>query len=552
MSKQTLNRRKFLALSATASAGAMAACAAPAAAPAAEVSASLARGNDLLIAAVYGDIDMWDPALLVGSKPAQTAIQNCLDQLTRYNPKEVKLDDGTTYSIFNAEDIGGMLAESWEMKGADMVFHIREGVKFPDGSLVDASVVYENYKRFFELKGVATFLLGMGGSVTDISQIEVVDPKTLVIRMTKANDLTIKNITMGNTSILNLSELKAHATDSDPWAAEYYKKNFPVGTGPYKLDTYSPGDKITLVRNDGYWGPPPKFAKVIQKIVPDAAQRVLLLKSGEVDIIDNVPFKELASLRQDPNVRILPIPTTYIFLISLNNKIAPFDKKEVRQAFSYAVPYDDIIEKVLYGYGKRARAFIPEGQNTYDPSIKGYDHNPEKAKERLAAAGYKDGVGLPPIKLSIRIGIEEDERTAIIIQGALREIGVNISIEKLNIAAYNEVYFGRKMQMGMQSWDMWVNDPYYNMFWQTTTEGSNNGADFSNERIDEIISKYTLFPNGPERDDASKEAQRILEDEAPYIILYQMVWPIAMRADVGGYTFFNDTLTRYDTMFRKL
>lgn len=552
MPTNTLNRRKFLVLSATAGASAIAGCAAPAAVPVAEKSASLARGNDLLIAAVYGDIDMWDPALLVGSKPAQTAIQNCLDQLTRYNTKEEKLADGTTYSIFNAEDIGGMLAESWEMKGADMVFHIRQGVKFPDGSLLDASVVYENYKRFFATKGVATFLLGMGGSVTDISQIEVIDSKTLVIHMTKENGLTIKNITMGNTSILSLSEMKAHATESDPWALEYYKKNFPAGTGPYKLETYSAGDKISLVRNDGYWGPPPKFAKVIEKIVPDPAQRVLLLKSGEVDIIDNVPFKDLALLKQDPNVRILPIPTTYTFLASMHNKIAPFDQKEVRQAFSYAIPYDDIIEKVLYGFGKRVHAFIPEGQRSYDPSIKKYDTNPEKAKELLAVAGYKDGVGLPPVKLTIRIGIEEDERTAVIIQGALKDIGVTIAIEKLNVAAYNEAYFGRKMQFGMQSWDMWVNDPYYNMFWETTKEGSNNGADYYNPRIDEIISKYTLYPMGPERDEASKEAQRILLEDAPYILLYQMIWPIAMRADIGGYTFFNDTLTRYDTMYRKL
>ena len=88
MPTNTLNRRKFLVLSATAGASAITGCAAPAAVPVAEKSASLARGNDLLIAAVYGDIDMWDPALLVGSKPAQTAIQNCLDQLTRYNTKE--------------------------------------------------------------------------------------------------------------------------------------------------------------------------------------------------------------------------------------------------------------------------------------------------------------------------------------------------------------------------------------------------------------------------------------------------------------------------------
>ncbi len=502
-------------------------------------------GEKILIVAVDGDVDTFDPCCTVGTKTSQTTIQNTFDQLTQYAQVEKSLPDGTKYMTVDTGKIEGMLAESWSQEGNVVTFKLRKGLKFQNGDPITAQTIVDGYKRIFEVGGLSSFLLIMG-SVTKPEQFKAVDDLTIQMTMDTPNNLVNLNNVMHNTSTVDPKEIAAHKTDADPWAGDYFKKSLATGNGPFMLEEYVPGDRIVLKAWDDYYGGRAKLDKVIVKIVPDPAQRVLLLKRGEVDMIMIPPVKDLDDLKKDPNIKVVSVPSTQNRMVEMNNAIPPFDNKLVRKAVAYAIPYDTLLKEVWRGYASQLKSPIANGTPTSDFSSWAYDTNPDKAKELLAEAGFPEGKGLPPIKLSIRIGTEEDERAAVFIQDALSKIGMNVEIEKLAFATFQEKEAKRELQMFIDEWISWVNDPYYHLSWIYSSTSPLVYTNYKNERVDELIAKYTLWAGDPkERDEASKEIQKLIIDDTPIVYLLAPNFNVAMRSNVTGYVYYNDELNRY-------
>jgi peptide/nickel transport system substrate-binding protein len=511
--------------------------------PAEEAEAT--RAEKILIVAVDGDVDTFDPCCTVGTKTSQTTIQNTFDQLTQYAQVEKTLPDGTKYMAADTSKIQGMLAESWSQEGNVVTFKLRKDLKFHNGNPITAQTIVDGYKRIFEVGGLSSFLLNMG-SVTKPEQFKAVDDLTVQMTMDTPNNLVNLNNVMHNTSTVDPKEVAQFKTDTDPWAGDQFKKNLAAGSGPFMLEEYVPGDRIVLKARDDYYGGRAKLDKVIVKIVPDPAQRVLLLKRGEVDMIMIPPVKDLDDLKKDPNIKVVSVPSTQNRMVEMNNAIPPFDNKLVRKAVAYAIPYDALLKEVWRGYASQLRSPIADGTPTSDFSSWAYDTNPDKAKELLAEAGFPNGQGLPPIKLSIRIGTEEDERAAVFIQDALSKIGLNVEIEKLAFATFQEKEAKRELQMFIDEWISWVNDPYYHLSWIYSSTSPLVYTNYKNEKVDELIAKYTLWAGGPkEREDASKEIQKLIIDDTPIVYLLAPNFNVAMRSNVTGYVYYNDELNRY-------
>src|SRR5680860_315603 len=231
-----------------------------------------ARGQDAsttFIIAVEGDVDTFDPGNTVGSKTAQTTLQNVFDQLTQYQIVEGTAPDGSTYRTVDPLQVVPMMCEEWTWDGSNMVFTMREGLTYANGDPIDANTMVEGYTRIWE-GTVSAFLIGMGGTIADSSAFQAPDAKTFVIALTAQNPITPRNNVMHNTSVLNPLEVEANATDEDPFAKEYYKQNLAIGNGPYMLESYQPGNSITLAANENYYGERPFFTTVILQIVPEA------------------------------------------------------------------------------------------------------------------------------------------------------------------------------------------------------------------------------------------------------------------------------------------
>lgn len=513
--------------------------AAPAAAP-----AELPK-EKILVVAVDGDVDTFDPCCTVGSKTSQTTIQNTFDQLTQYAQVEKTLPDGQKYLTVDTSKIMGMLAESWEQDGNVVTFRLRKGLKFHNGNPITAQVVVDGYKRIFEQQGMSSFLLTMG-SVTKPDQFAALDDLTVKMTMTTENNLVNLNNVMHNTSTVDPLEVQAHKTDTDPWAGAFFKKTLATGNGPFTLEEYVAGDRIVLKAWDAYPAGRAKLDKVIIKVIPDAAQRVLLLKRGEVDMIMVPPIKDLADLAKDPNIKVVSVPSNDNRMVEMNNAIAPFDNKLVRQAVAYAVPYDTLLKEVWMGYAQPLRSPIASGTPTSDFSFWKYNTDLEKAKAKLAEAGFPNGEGLPPIKFSIRIGAEEDERAAVFIQDALAKIGMKVDIEKLAFAAFQEQEAKRSLQFWIDTWLSWVNDPYYHLSWIYSSTSPLVYTNYKNEEVDSLITKFTLWGGSQEeRDAASRRIQELIVDDSPIVYLLAPNFNVAMRSNVSGYVYFNDELNRY-------
>ena len=356
------------------------------------------RGQDAattLIIAVAENVDTFDPGFTVGSKTAQTVIQNTFDQLTQYEIVEKTTPDGTAYKTVNTQNIVPMLAETYAVEGADMVFGLRADATFSNGDPIDSAALVTGYSRIIDTAAVSALLLGMGGGVTETSAFTAPDASTFKITMSKPNTLIPQNNVMHNTSILAPSELESNKTADDPWALAYFKDNLGIGNGPYKLESYKPDDSVVLVANEAYYGEQPVFTTVILKIVADATTRVQLLQAGDVDTATKIPVKDFAALKADPNIKVLSLPTTLVVMLELNNIVAPFDNKLVRQAVAYATPYQDIIDQIYEGQATVAKSLVPNGMPTSDFSTNVYELNYDKARELLAEAGFPDGEGLP-------------------------------------------------------------------------------------------------------------------------------------------------------------
>jgi peptide/nickel transport system substrate-binding protein len=505
-----------------------------------------------LIIAVAENIDTFDPAWTVGSKSAQTALQNIFDQLTQYEIIDATAPDGTAYQTVNTGNIVGMIAESWEYDAANpanMVFKIRPGVTYANGNPVTAQTTAESYKRVFDA-GVSKFLLSMGGAIADSTAFTAVDDSTFVISMSKPNTLTAMNNVMHNTSCLDPVEVAANATAEDPFALEFFKANLGSGNGPYKLESYVPDDSIVLAANEAYYGEQPAFTSVIMKIVSDATQRVQLLTQGDVDTATKVPIKEYESLKGNADIKTLSLPTPLVGMLELNGLVAPFDNKLVRQAVAYATPYQDIIDQIYLGQAGEAKSLVPNLMPTSDFSLSPYSTDFEKAKALLAEAGYADGAGLPEITLSIAGDDVQKEQIAILMQAALKSINMEIKIEKLAYAQFNELQQGSKLQMWTDEWISWVNDPFYHLSWTAQSASPNNYPRMNNARIDELIAEFTLSDDAAGREAASKEIQALALDECNYVFLCQPNWVFYSRQDLGGYVYYNDELPRYYHHFR--
>ena len=503
---------------------------------------------DTLVVAVEGDIDTFDPAFTVGSKPSQTTIQNTFDQLTQYKQVTKHLN-GITYPGVDTETILGMLAQSYTRKGNDFVFTLRKGLKYHDGTPITAKEIEQGYKRVFDAKGISYFLLTMA-AVTDPSHIKALDTYRVQIRMNQANLLFLKNNTMHNTSSVEYQEALKHAASGDKWATGYFKKHLATGNGPFMLDSYTPGDSIQLKRYDAYYGGKPRLARIIQKIVPEATQRELLLKSGEVDMIMIPPVKDLDNLKQDPNLQVLTFPNPRNVMLEMNNKIAPFDKKEVRQAVCYAVPYDSILKDVMHGYAQKNRSIVGAGMPGSDFDFWHYGTDLKKAADRLAAAGYQGGKGVAPITITVRADWEEAERAAILIQANLQKLGLKVSVQKLAFAPFNEQEQGRKLQVWIDEWLSWVNDPWYHMSWNVTSTSPTDYTNYNNPAVDALVKKWTLSLDQAGRLGGARQAQKLVVDDAPHAYLYGANWNVVTRKNVHGYRYYNDELNRYAYMYK--
>lgn len=264
------------------------------------------------------------------------------------------------------------LAESWENPDPNTwVFHLREGVLFSDGTPFTASDVKATIERHVANQSVLAPLLAA------VTEVDDSDPTTLTV----TTDPPLGNL-LGTLSLLFVG--KGSEVNSDA----YWLK--PVGTGPFKVDSYTPDDSVVLSRNDSYWGEPAALESLTFRDVPEASARITALETGEIDVTIDIAPDQLDSVSGIEGVTLETVESYAYWMNWFNNSREPFTDVRVRQALWHALDYETIVP-ALYGDSATVGRAPVAASAFGAPSLEPYTYDPELAKSLLADAGYPDG-----------------------------------------------------------------------------------------------------------------------------------------------------------------
>jgi peptide/nickel transport system substrate-binding protein len=517
----------------------------PPEAPAPEEPAACGEEGTIVIA-YDGDIDHIEP-MQFRSIAAYDATANLYEPLLQ----QELIDQGDNVYIGSDKYIGDG-AESFEVSddGMTYTFYLREEATFADGTPVTANDYYYTLKRALEGPGYITLLTGFM-AVTSIDQVEVVDDYTL--KITTAQPVALAEVILSFQVLGAMSQATAdaNATAEDPWAENFFRTN-SNSSGPYIITSWNAGVEYVFEPNPNYWRGPEYFnnCKVIFRVVPDAATREQLLRAGDVDVALGVPYGDLEELEADPNITIHHVPTTRVYHAGMNMAQKPFDDVRVRKALSMVVPYQAIVDNVIYGYGANPGSPIAEGMATHTKEFFTFDQaTVDEAKALLAEAGYPDG-----FTVDIVVPQEDQARvdSATWIQSGAAEIGVTVNVNALPVAQYNELLNAmdengkHNLPFYIFEWYSWGNDPAFQFTWNFKCGQFTNYSNTCNEELDQIIADLTLSSDPAFREERSKRGQEIVvQEEVPWIYLYAPEWIIATRSNVSGIALFNDLTLRY-------
>jgi peptide/nickel transport system substrate-binding protein len=309
-----------------------------------------------------------------------------------------------------------------------------------------------------------------------------------------------------------------------------------MGSGPYRVTDVEKGQQIVLEPNPYFFGPPPRIKRVVIKIIKEAAVRRLELEKGDLDLIEEVSPDQVDVLRKKPGIVVVDEPCFRQDYLFLNSRKGPLDNVVVRQALSYAIDYQGIIDGVLLGNGKQMRGFIPDGFWGHDDHVHQYHYDPQKARALLVQAG------VPHLKLSYLYAKADPtwETVGLVLQQNLADIGVTLDLREYAYSTMRDMVDRGEFDIAIGNYTPDFADPsqYLNYWVDSRLFGlAGNRAFYKNPEIDDLIRRAIVLSDVAERTKLYQKAQSIAVEAAPYILLSQKNYEVAMRSNVHGYIY---------------
>ncbi|MCM8901243.1 hypothetical protein KVG29_08415 [Caldicoprobacter algeriensis] len=425
------------------------------------------------------------------------------------------------------------LAERWEVSEDGLVwtFYLRKGVKFHDGSDFTAHDVKWTIDTIKDPATGSPFRADLEA----IKEVEVVDDHTVRI---------ILNYPFPNL-LFNLSNTAAgiHPANAYEKYGDDYGKKIVIGTGPYKLEEWIPGDRTVLVKNEDYnWGPewmsnrgPALIDKIILKVIPDESSRIMELETGGIHILRNVPETYVEKLGKNPDITVYKEPATKLGYLAYATDKEPFNDVRVRRAINHALNREEIIKFVFRGIGEVAYGYLPPAlKDEYLEESRGlaYEYNPEKARQLLAEAGYPNG-----FKATLSAdNSSKSSKLAEIIQRQLKEVGIETKIQLYDSASYTDMLKEGKQELFIREYS-WPNADILDWFLLSERFPYPNHSRWRDPKTDELIMYAARRPTWAERAKAYKEVQRYLIEQAVWAPIYVPMQIIVVRKEVKNFKY---------------
>ncbi len=475
--------------------------------------------KDTITVGISVDLGTLDPAVQIDNHHTQVTYP-AYERLVRY-----KTENGKA-----STEVEGSLAKSWTVSDDGLVwtFKLNPGHKFADGTPVDAAAVKFTFDRTRKIgKGPAEYF-------KMVKSVEAPDAETVVFTLDKPFAPFLSSLAVNGAGIVN-PKVMEHEENGD--LGSNYLATHTMGSGAYELKEIVPGQKITLELNPNYSGQKPAIQHVIFNIIKDPSAQRLQLEKGDLDIAQSIPLDQMEEMKSNPDLHIYEDPSLTTSVVYLNNRKAPMDDKLFRQALSYAVDYQGIVDGAVKGYGEQLTTPIPEGMWGRDESLPGYKQDMAKAKELLAQSA---GAGVKELTLLYSDNQPFNETEALMLQNNFKELGIDLKLEKIAWAAFRERVDEGQFDLALGTWSPDYADPQFFMsYWFDSDYWglAGNRSFYKNDTVDGLLRQAEALTDQKARTDLYREAQKLVLDDAPYLFLFQMNVLTPMRADIQGFAY---------------
>lgn len=420
-------------------------------------------------------------------------------------------------------NIIGDLAEGWDIQedGKVIIFHLKKGVRWHDGSPFTARDVEFTYKKLID----ASVRTPYSGDFERIESLDVLDDHTVRIKY--------KEVFAPALSSWGMWVMPEHLLKNEDLNKTSFSRS-PIGTGPYKFRKWKTGDKIELVSNHDYFEGRPYVDRYIYRIIPDEATTFLELETQGVDMTSLTPLEYTRQTNNNffkEHYNKFRYPSFGYTYMGYNLSDPKFRDLRVRQAINYAVNKQEIIDTIFYGLAKVTTGPFMLDSWAYNRDVKPVPYDPEIAKSLLAKAGWADVDGDGWVEkgdndfeftVLVNQGNAERLRCAELIQKNLKDVGIRMKIRVIEWSSMiNEFINKRRFEAVLMGWFL-TRDPDCYDIWHSskTREGEFNFIGYKNERVDELLEEGRATFDQEKRTGIYREIHKILYDEQPYLFLY--------------------------------
>lgn len=493
---------------------------------------ALMTGNDSFDTG-KGTLDLWDTGPLT-LDPAISSEMTSHQYVMQIFSGLIKFDEDLQPT--------GDIAERWEVSadGRTYIFHLRKGVKYHDGRLLNASdIKYSLERACYPATGSRTAPTYLGdivgaldvaaGKARSISGIEIIDDSTIKITIDAPKAYFLSKLAYPTAFIVD----KKNVESGPGW----WKK--PNGTGAYKLQRWDQGKLIILEPFKDFYGKKGSV-QVAFHLLSGANIMMSLYETGKIDVMQiNRLYIDRASDPAGPFYNQLYVyPEFSLSYIGFNTRKAPFDDLYVRQAFCHAVDKERIIKLTQKGMVTPAAGIIPEGMPGYHKDIRGLQYDVAKARELLSKSKYGSAEKLPPITMTLsslgEIGI--DDYLGAILQGWKRELGVDVTVRLLNRNIFQYKLNEEVDEVFSMGWIADYPDPqnFLEILFRTGTEY--NYSNYSNKDLDGLLDRAAVEQDYARRIAMYRQAEQIIVEQAPILPMWFSRNYMLVSPHVKGYS----------------
>ncbi|MGA7671900.1 MAG: ABC transporter substrate-binding protein [Nitrolancea sp.] len=432
--------------------------------------------------------------------------------------------------VWNAQmNVEPSLATSWSVSDdhSEWTFQLRPNVKFHDGTPFNSAAVKATIDHILDPDTKANrranySLIKEVKTPDDLTAVFVTDPPTPDFPFLMAD---------GSANIISPTALQKYGS------TEFGRH--PVGTGPFVFEEWVPNDHISATANPDYWGPKPLVKRFVYKPVPDAATRVIVLKSGQADVVFGLPPADIPDLQKESNLKIVNDPGITIVQMQLKQAVKPFSELGVRQAVNMAVDKDSIIKNVMQGLARPLKT--PDnpglwGAFEFDP----LPFDPDKAKSLLSDAGYPNGF---EVTISYTSGRwPGDDQTVEAVQSYLGQVGIKATIKKGDQAAFvadlTKDPATNPTLMVMPQRTSYYTD--YQLFRLYQSDAANADAaqrsGYHNDEVDKLLAQERSEFDPDKRLQLFQQVEKLIWDDTPFLYLFSRNNVYGQSTKVSGFT----------------